>query len=197
MHTRRLLCFLLGMWLATNIFIWIAASANSWMADTILASPDAPLAGIVKQSGYDTVRKVMMHEASEVTRFLFSGWGWIQLTLAIAVLGMLLSLKLGPVHLAAGALALLMTLAMHFLLTPQITGLGRVLDFIPANGMIAERSRLASLAGFYKFSQSLVMLVSAGLLVVFLRRTRSRRLSGVVLNQVNAVDNTNDAHVNR
>ena len=185
------------MWLTANIFIWIAASAGSWTVDTILASPDTPLSNVMKQWGYETVRKVMLHEAGEVTRFLFSGWGWVELIFALAVLGMLLSLKSGPVHLAAAALALLMTLAMHFLLTPQITGLGRVLDFIPANGMLAERSRLASMAGIYKFCQSLVMLLSAGLLAVFLRRTRSRRLPVKPVHQVDSVDNADDAHVNR
>ena len=58
MHTRRLFCCILGMWLTANLFIWIAASAGTWTTDTILAAPDAPLASVTKQVGYDTVRKV-------------------------------------------------------------------------------------------------------------------------------------------
>ncbi len=165
------------------------------MADTLLASPDAPLAKSMKQWGYGTVRQVMRYESGEVNRFLYSGWGWAQLALAITVLGMLLSLRQGPVQLAAGVLALLMTLAMHFLLTPQITGLGRLLDFVPLNTRMPERSHLESLTGIYKFSQALVMFLSAGLLLAFLRRARSRRLPVKPVHQVDVVDNADDTHV--
>jgi hypothetical protein len=185
------------MWLSANIFVVIAASANTWMADTILAAPDPPLAKVVKQLGYDTVRQVMRQESAEVSRFLFFGWGWVELAIALVVLGMLLSLKSGPVQLASGVLALLMTLAMHFLLTPQIASLGRVLDFVPAGGMIAERSRLDSMIGLYNVSRALVMVLSAGLFVAFLRRNRSRRLHGKSINQIDLVDDADNAHVDR
>ena len=197
MHTRRLLCCLLGMWLAANIFLSVATSVNSWMADSILAAPDPPLSNVVKLWGYETVRQVMRHEAGEVSRFLYFAWGWVELALALVVIGMLLSLRSGPAHLAAGGLALMMAIAMHFLLSPQIASLGRVLDFVLSNGMVAERSRLASMLGLYKFSQALVMLLSAGLLVTFLRRSRSRRLPVKSVHEVDSVNNADNAHVDR
>ena len=195
MHTRRLLCSILGMWLAANIIISVSASTNLRMADTTLASPDAPLAKIIKQWGYGTVRQVMRHEAGEVNRYLFAIWGWVSIFFALVVLGMLFSVKAGPAHFAAGGLALLMTLAMQFLLTPEIAGIGRMLDFVPDNAMMAERSRFASMHRVYAVSQWLVMLPSAGLLAVYIRRNRSRRLSVKPVNQINAVDDADDAHI--
>jgi hypothetical protein len=90
-----------------------------------------------------------------------------------------------------------MTLAMHFLLMPEIAGIGRMLDFVPDNAMMAERSRFASMHRIYALSQWLVMLLSTGLLAAFIRRNRSRRLPHKALDQINAVDDTDDAHVNR
>ena len=151
----------------------------------------------MKQLGYGPVRQLLRHEAGEANRFLVSSWEWVQLVLALSVLGMLFSLKSNPPYFAAAGLALLLTLANHFLLTPEITAFGRALDFVPAGAMIAERSRFASMERIYSFSHALVMLLSAGLLAAFLRRTRSRRLPVKAANQINTVNYPDNAHIDR
>ena len=163
--------------------------------DTTIGAAEQPVAKAMKQLGYVPVRQLMLHTAAEANRYLAYSWGWAEIVLALIVIGMLFSVKAGPASFGAAGLALLMALGIQFVMTPELTGLGRLLDFIAENAMYAERSRLASLQRIYLISRVLVMLLSAGLLVAFLRRTRSRRLTLNPLNQVNAVYNSNDAHV--
>ena len=61
----------------------------------------------------------------------------------------------------------------------------------------AVDSRFASLERIYTFSRALVMLLSAGLLAAFLRRTRSRRLPVKAVNKFDIVNDADNAHIDR
>jgi len=134
MGLTRISTLLLGAWMGGCVFMDLVATQNFRSVDRLLTSPPATMAERIKaMGGHDTARAFLRYQASELNRQYFTTWEDAQI-----VLGLLLIVTL----VAAGhrdrvtiwlpSLMLVVTLAMHFLLTPQITRLGRAMDFTPA-----------------------------------------------------------------
>ena len=146
---------------------------------------------------YQDLRQLLRHSAGEANRVLYKNWGFAQIGLALVVIALMVSVKAEYTYFAAGGLATLITIALHFILAREISGVGRLLDFKDAGDLPALESRLQSMQQIYWAMQAVVGLIAAGLLGAFLRRTRSRRLTAPLksLKKVNAVYDTDDAHV--
>jgi len=197
MHLRRLLCALIGFWFTAGVVIGFSLFVNSWIVDAVIGTAEQPVLKAVKSVGYAPIRQLMSSVAHESDRFLIISWGWMEILLILLVIGMLVPVKAGPASFGAAGLALVMAIAIRFLIAPDVIGFGRMLDFVPDSTMLAERGRFASMQRAYFMAQGVELLLSFGLLVAFLRRTRSRRLPQPLkpINQVNGVDDADDAHV--
>jgi hypothetical protein len=150
MHSRRFVTFLFGAWIAASLLMDFAVIQNFRSVDRFLSAPD-PLAAQQMQTmgGKTEARTFLRHEVGELNRFLFEQWERVQLVLGVALL---LAIVFG--HGDAPRTALFMTLAMlvvvlldRFWLTPEITRLGRLLDYPNTPG--ADSGAFWRLHGIY------------------------------------------------
>jgi hypothetical protein len=112
MHTRRLSMLILGLWLGLTFAMLFVATQNF--------------------RGVDNTRLLLRYQIAELNRFYFDWYGVAQITLAFSLAACLLFATNGNkfVLLLAGA-AILVVIVEKSFLYPEITYLGRLLDFAP------------------------------------------------------------------
>jgi cell division protein FtsW (lipid II flippase) len=76
-------------------------------------------------------------------------------------------------------LMLSLVLIAHFFLTPEITRLGRSIDFVPPGASSPDRARFWLLHGSYSASELIKLGAGIVLAVMLVRRRRSRRAASV------------------
>jgi hypothetical protein len=128
MKAPAALALVLGLWMAVILMSGIAGTRSLRTVDEIVTSGHpAATVGTVKLD-----RSVMRYHAAELNRDLFRWSEWIQLALALIGSGLLRRVpgKDGGRFLPfAFTLCVLILLLQRFYITPQITELGRQMDF--------------------------------------------------------------------
>jgi hypothetical protein len=103
--------------------------------------------------GHDLARAFLRYQASELNRSYFDNWGAQIVLGAVLFLVLLFGSPPNRLMLLLTMLMLALVLLMHFYLTPEITRLGRVIDFVApgrrhqtghASGHFMARTRHAS-----------------------------------------------------
>jgi hypothetical protein len=187
MHARRLACFLLGLWLAGGLFMAWVATQSFHEVDRLLSHTD-PVATFHYQPLGEDARPLMRFQASELNRFLFHNWENVQLALGVALLVfMLFWSHENKLVLAGILLLLLLTVAQRFVLSPEITLLGRVIDFAPATSNQPQRNQFwiahTAYAAVEVTKWVLALLITARMVFSSRRSGRSRdsrhKLDGV------------------
>jgi hypothetical protein len=118
------------LWLGLLLASWVSATASFRAVDRVLGPSAAPefearLTGIAPTER----RVVLRYLVSEINRWMFRRWAFVQLGLALALA--LLAWGAGvPPRIVTG-LTLAIVLAQTFALGPGIETLGRSLDFVP------------------------------------------------------------------
>ena len=196
MHTRRLITFLLGAWFALVVTIACVAALGFQVANNIAKTPPTEAGPALVVLGEPMVHQLFRYVAAEINRTLFevSGLGELGILLALTSL-LLLSNYNRRATILAGVL-LLAAFASHFLLTPQVVSQGRILDFRPAEMLMADRARFARLHMLFGVVTVFRLLGGVWLAGVLLYRgpnSRMRRRRG----DVDGVDHPEDGHVNR
>ncbi len=111
--------------------MWFVATQNFAVARAL---QDAPADGFVEvTSGLDAdaIRLATRHQAGEVNRLFFDGWGLVQIPIALLAFGLAWSVRIGRPLLVIVGLMLLIVLALQLYVVPETIRLGRVLDFVP------------------------------------------------------------------
>ena len=129
--TRSILVFVLGIWCCGSVFMWFVATQNFAVAGAL---QDAPAKGFVAvTSGLDTdsIRLATRHQAGEVNRLFFHGWGLVQIPIALLAFGLAWSVRSSRILLVIMGLMLLIVLVLQLYVVPETIRLGRVLDFVP------------------------------------------------------------------
>ena len=127
------MALLLGGWLVGTVVVGAVAAENFFMIDRLLDSTESPRQFLndAAQLPPGEARVMMRHLASELNRFYFQAWEWIELVLGGTLL-VLATRKLKSRKLTIGfAVMLGITLLMRFYLTPGLVEVGRLLDFAP------------------------------------------------------------------
>jgi hypothetical protein len=193
MHFRRFAAFLLGIWIGGSAFMDMVATQNFHSVDRLLAAPSPQAEEKIQAlGGRDAARAFLRYQVAEQNRWYFETWERIQIGLGLALLFVLL-FGSAPDKLLL-LLALLMfaiVLVMRFFLTPEITQLGRVIDFVAPATPSGDRTRFWTFHGAYSASE-LVKLGLGIVLVVLLVRRRKRSHSA----EINTVDKSDHSHVN-
>ena len=164
---------------------WVAGQ-NYTSVERVLTSQPQQMQQIIFTLTDIEKKNLFRYVASEMNRFYFSNWEWIQLALGLALLvGIILS-KEPKQYLVMGGFMLLAVLACHFLLTPQMIGVGRMLDFVPLDKSPAEHKRLESMGMLYLIIDILKTGVGVAMLVQLLRRTdrEKRKRRSVKLDEI-------------
>lgn len=196
MHTRRLITFLLGAWFALVVTIACVAAIGFQVANNIAKAPPPEAGRALVVLGEPMIQQLFRYVAAEINRTLFevSGLGELGILLALTSLLLLSNYNRGATILAG--VLLLAAFASHFLLTPQVVSQGRILDFRPAEMLMADRARFARLHMLFGVVTVFRLLVGVWLAGVLLYRgpnSRMRRRRG----EVDGVDHPEDGHVNR
>ncbi|MDQ6665296.1 MAG: hypothetical protein M3Z23_12985 [Acidobacteriota bacterium] len=191
MHFRRFAAYLLGAWLAGCLLMDMVAIQNFRSVDRLLAEPDLGIATQLRAMGHDNARSFLRHHVAEQNRWYFEQWERIQFGIALALFLVLLfgtppnkysfMLCAGMVFLVA---------VERFVLTPEITRLGRILDFIPPLLPSRERDRFWTFHGAYSAIELLKS--GLGLLLTGTLLIRGRRDRGRFARQVDRIDRTID-----
>lgn len=180
MHHHRAATFLLGLWLAGLIAMTFVATRNFRTADVILNHPAEGAAKLLAPLSRSDARLLLRHEASELNRLYFNTFEWCEIVIGsvLVLLVMRMTNPSRPWRLLALGL-LIITLIMHFTLTPQITFIGQTLDFIDPNADSPARAYFWRLHSAYSGAEVLkalcVMLLTGRLLFAAKdRRAKSR-----------------------
>lgn len=134
MHVSRLVCLLLGAWIAGSLFMYAVATQNFRSVErTIERDEPGSREAIHLLGGPEMTRVFLRHHVGEQNRFYFVAWEHAQLVLGLALLLLLVFASHQRKRvIAICALMLLLVAVMRFSVTPSIIALGRELDFLPA-----------------------------------------------------------------
>ena len=131
MDIRRLAAFVIGAWLLGSLSIFFVATQNFRGVERVLDAPSEKAAPSIESLGREEARFLLRYQVSELNRFYFNVWERVQLALG-AVLALLAWRQPWRKRIVLiPAALLLMVAAAHWLLTPDITQLGRLMDFVP------------------------------------------------------------------
>ncbi len=160
---RRLAALLLGVWLGGSIFADIAVTQNFATVDRFLADPGNASAAIeLGRIGRDRERVLLRRNAGEENNYIFLNWERTEFPIAFVLL---LVLAFGgrpdKPMLGLNVLMLAVISAQHFILSPQITDLGRRIADIPAALLQQDplNARFWMLHGFYSGSEILKLVL--------------------------------------
>jgi len=197
MHLRRFLCFLLGIWLVGGLMVTGIATENFSLADRLATHPNPTAAAQLRNTSASTVHTVMRFQAAEENRYYFKLWEYAQMGLGAFFFAFVL---FGT---RENKLFLILILSMLFIvflqrrfLTPELTSLGRELDFVPPDALSSERARFWVLHGGYSLAE-LIKLAIGFFMTIHLLFGRWR---GTLRNPRNELDMVNKAdyrHINR
>lgn len=196
MQYRRIATLLLGLWLGGGFLVaWVAIDTFR-SVDRLLAAP-APVAAIqIKSLGPDGARALLRYQAAEQNRALFEVWESLQLVLGVGFFSFLLfGSSEGKFSLLLLLLMLLIVCAQRLLMTPELSTLGRGLDFIPNDVPSLERNRFWMLHSMYSGSEILKwgLGLALGARLIFNRERRSMDPR----HEFDVVDKPNHRHINR
>ena len=196
MHFRRFACILLGAWLGCTVMMSMVATQNFRTVDRMLLAPYPAASQDLKTLGHDSARMLLRWEAAEQNRWFFEVWETAQIALGIAVFFVLLFGSTETKYsLALSLLMLIVVLVERLLLTPMMTALGRLIDFVPAATHSPERIKFGVLhMGYVGLEISKLIL---GLLLAIKLMMRTRRKSGQAAGDVDVIDKAYHRHVNR
>jgi hypothetical protein len=195
-HFRRFTCLILGVWLGGIVVMAMVATQNFRTVDRILLAPHPGAAQDLKTIGHDSARMLFRWEAGEQNRWLFETWETAQVVLGLAVFFVLLFGSTETKYsLTLSLLMLVAVILQRFLLTPMMTGLGRLIDFVPPGAHSPERIKFGVLhMGYMGIEISKCVF---GLLLAIKLLMRTRRKSGQAAGDIDVVDKAYNRHVNR
>jgi len=174
MHFRRFAALLLGVWLAGSVFMDMVATQNFRSVDRLLAAPPPQIAERVQaMGGHDLARVFLRYQASELNRAYFDNWERAQIVLgAVLFLVLLFGSPPNRLMLLLTLLMLGLVLLMHFYLTPEITRLGRTIDFVSPGTPSPNRTGFWTFHGAYSACELLKFGLGTVLAVLLVRRRR-------------------------
>jgi hypothetical protein len=181
MHFHRFAAFLLGAWLAGCLFMDMVATQNFRSVDRLLAAPTPQLAERVQaMGGHDLARILLRHQVAEQNRWYFETWEQVQIALGAALLLVLLFGAIADRWMLFFTLLMLsIVLIAHFFLTPEITRLGRAIDFVPSGTSSSDRTRFWTFHGAYSASELIKLGIGIVLAVLLLRRRKTPQAASV------------------
>lgn len=146
----RIALGLLGGWVIGTLILFTIAPSNFHTVDRILReSTEAVFRAQVASVGEPGARQMLRYLASELNRLFFGLWNIAQLVLAGGVLWSLWGVIDARRARRMVWLMLALVVLMLLWLTPQITLLGRQLDFMPRDPVPLEMSRFRLLHAAY------------------------------------------------
>jgi hypothetical protein len=193
MQYRRIVALLIGLWLGGGIMMaWFGARSFATVHRVINESNPA-FALQTRPLGHENTRMALRFAAAEENRLLFQDWEYIQLLFGAFFFSFLLFGTLeGKFPLGLALAMIVITGVQRFGLSPALGNAGKMLDYLPADSVAAERARFWLLHSAYLGCDALKYGIGILLLAVVMRRGRSVD----PVNKLDLVDKANHRHVN-
>jgi hypothetical protein len=193
MHYRRIVCFLLGVWLGGGILMaWYGARSFS-SVESIMADSNPAFVLQTKPLGPAVTRTVLRYVIAEQNRWLFRSWENLQICMALLFFCYLLFGTLeGKFSLGVMLAMLAFTLIQRFLISPELGVIARAVEYIPDDLAAQERARFWLLHNAYLAVEALKFGLGVVLGIIVMSRSRS----GDPMTQFNMIDKANHRHVN-
>lgn len=163
--TRRWTMFVMGMWIAGSLAMLVVATQNFRTVDRLLsASTNPTFSSHVKAIGQPAARELLRYLSSELNRLYFRLWNLTQVVLGVVALWLVWR---SAATARWGVFAMLVVVAVMTLwLQPEITAVGRTLDFVPREPPPPGLGRFWVLHGVYTVLELAKLL--AGIIVAVL-----------------------------
>lgn len=199
MHSRRVLCFLLGVWLAGLTGTTLFTVFRPRLAHSMVDNPPHEAAKWIEVLTKERTATLLRHYDAEVGRQMLEFWSYTDLLLTTLLLISAVMSKSSKPTLICAALLLLFGLVSALLLTPEVVAIGRILDFRALGVVTSDReqftvfNRMLHSVGFLRF-----LIAAAMSAILFARAPRSRSIrSSVRLDELDVIDYAYNGHVNR
>lgn len=167
---------LTGVWLGLTIAMLFVATENFRGVDRLLTSPAAEASKLLGSLPEGAPRQVLRYLASELNRYFFDWYGIAQIWLSMALIVNLLFATNGNKKMLGLGLAILgLVVVERSLLFPEITYLGRLMDFAPADLESPVRARFWSFHKYFSGLEVVKILLLLFLTVKMLVRREVRR----------------------
>ena len=190
MHSRRFACFLLGIWFGGELLLAWTGAFGLLPLDRMRDDPPPAAAIQMKEAG-QAGAILLRYEAAERMRGLQYHWGLAEIGIIAGLLMFLLfGTQEGKMTLAISLTLLAIVLLQRLVLVPEISALGRMLDFAPAAAYGADRARVVVLDNFY-WGITLIKWATAAILLMRLILHRSSKFR----QEIDAIDNPDYGHV--
>jgi hypothetical protein len=167
-HTRRVITFLLGVWIGGSLLVGLFALKSFSSANLVLAAPIQPAAKIIEKLGAEDARLLLRHFALEETRSYLGFWGFAEMGIGLILIVLFFlssQTRFYPIVLAAMMLGL--AVFQHFAILPELSYRSREADFPPGNTNFSTQARVWTLGQVYVGTEA-VKLVLAGVLTSYL-----------------------------
>ncbi|HMD70692.1 MAG TPA: hypothetical protein VKF41_05080 [Bryobacteraceae bacterium] len=196
MRSRAFTCLLLGMWLAGGLLLEFVAAGNLRAVERTLRDPQPSAAIRILKLGAPDARMLLRYQAAEQNRAAFETWENVQLLGGLLFFFYLLFATTEDKFALALALLLVLVVALQrFLVTPELNGLGRLLDFVPESAPSAYRGRYGAIGSTYLGMEIGKGVLQLGLAAMVM--SNSQRRSRHSRRKLDVIDKTDDRHVNR
>ena len=204
MHTRRFVAFLLGVWLGGMVFVAYTLSGNAATTQRIVESGGEGARRHLELSGREHSIPLLRHNTAEIDRSMVQSWEWMQLLLGFVVLCTLpFAMRLKWGYVIAAALMLLIVVAQRALLTPEMIGVGRLLDFVTPEAqdqLAKQRNTYSTLRLLYwavETGKGLIGLGLTGALLIFRQKSSLKSRGGTRMRRENSdtIDDADYSHV--
>lgn len=169
-----------GLWLGLTLAMLFVATENFRGVDRLLEGPAKEAGALLGKLPAEGPRQLLRYLASELNRYFFDWYGIAQIWLAaILLLNLLFATNGNKLVLALAGALLALVVVERAILFPEITYLGRLMDFAPQGLDSPVRSRFWS---FHRYFSALEVLKLILLLAVsakmLIRRELRRRAKG-------------------
>src|ERR1039458_8258558 len=193
MHYRRIVCFLLGLWMGGGILMAWYGARSFGTVENIMNQSNPAFVLQTKPLGPAVTRLVLRYEVAEQNQWLTRSWETMQILLGCLFFGYLLfGTTEGKFSLIVMLILVGLTFVQRFLLSPEMGLLGRSLDYIPSDVVNQERAKFWLIHNSYLAVEA--MKFGLGLILGAIVMSRSRSVDP--LNQFNMIDKANHRHVN-
>jgi hypothetical protein len=193
MHYRRIVCFLLGIWLGGGILMAWYGARSFGTVETIMSQANPVFVAQTKVLGPAETRLALRYVVAEHNAWLFRTWENMQILLAVLFFCYLLFGTLeGKFSLAAMLAMLVLTAMQRLWISPELGLSGRTMGYIAGDLATQERARFWLLHNAYLVVEALKF----GLGIILGVIVMSRKRSVDPMNQFNMIDKANHRHVN-
>jgi hypothetical protein len=169
---------------------------NLHSAATLISSPAAPVASMIKLLGSDQMALLLHHQAAEQNRNIMYVWQQAQIVLGVVMAGCLyFATQKRMLSLVFCGIMLSLVLFQFWAITPEMAYRGRETDFPPGSTASGNMIRASLLYEMLVVTEVLKLIVG-GILASYLFAFRtSRKRSGRP--QIEAIDDADHGHINR